>query len=85
MALPLLPLLGGHPVRDFWIWISNNLGLSSITGSQLLTAILGSIITYLAGRSFYNLYFHPLSKYPGPKIAAITDLWWVFARYDTPF
>lgn len=38
------------------------------------------IITYCIGRAIYNLYFHPLSKYPGPKLAAITDIWWAYAR-----
>ena len=38
------------------------------------------IIAYCAGRVIYRLKFHPLSKYPGPTLAAITDLWWAYHR-----
>ncbi|KAF9889504.1 hypothetical protein FE257_007214 [Aspergillus nanangensis] len=35
---------------------------------------------YYPGLSIYNLYFHPLSKYPGPRLAAATP-WWICLSY----
>ncbi|OTA99206.1 hypothetical protein M426DRAFT_325350 [Hypoxylon sp. CI-4A] len=32
-------------------------------------------IVYYICLSIYNIYFHPLSKYPGPRVAAATPLW----------
>ncbi|KAK8075890.1 hypothetical protein PG997_010553, partial [Apiospora hydei] len=29
-------------------------------------------------RVVWRLYFHPLSKYPGPRIAAISDIWYAY-------
>ncbi|KAK6082860.1 benzoate 4-monooxygenase cytochrome p450 [Seiridium cupressi] len=54
---------------------------SSEALSQILAPVAALIVAYRIGRVVYNLKFHPLSKYPGPKLAATTDIWWAYVRY----
>ncbi|KAF9870881.1 hypothetical protein CkaCkLH20_11553 [Colletotrichum karsti] len=35
-----------------------------------------TVLLYGAGRAIYNVYFHPLSQYPGPRLWAISRLPW---------
>ncbi|PWY79270.1 cytochrome P450 [Aspergillus heteromorphus CBS 117.55] len=41
---------------------------------------LAGIVTYYITRTVYRLYFHPLSKIPGPKLTVITNLYELY--YD---
>ncbi|KAI0264712.1 cytochrome P450 [Gloeopeniophorella convolvens] len=37
--------------------------------------LLAVVLTWAAARALYNVYFHPLAHFPGPKLAAATRLW----------
>jgi cytochrome P450 len=58
---------------------------TSARGSPTWTLFV-LLVTYFAGRCIYNLYFHPLHKIPGPRIAAMTsfyDFWYDVVRGGT--
>ncbi|RAH75491.1 cytochrome P450 [Aspergillus aculeatinus CBS 121060] len=42
--------------------------------------VLGCTIvtSYALCRTIYLLYFHPLAKYPGPRLAAVSNLWYAY-------
>ncbi|KAL4783539.1 cytochrome P450 [Aspergillus varians] len=50
----------------------------------VFTVALGYTV-YLVLRSIYRITFHPLAKYPGPKLGAISQLWlarsWYYGNY----
>ena len=46
----------------------------------LLTVPL-AVMVHLAFLAIYRLYFHPLSKFPGPKLAALSDYWELYQDF----
>jgi len=64
-----------------------SLGLQSwgleITGNRFLDlTIVGAVVSivYALGLGVYRLYFSPLAKFPGPRLAALTQ--WYETYYD---
>ncbi|KAI1812285.1 putative cytochrome P450 [Poronia punctata] len=43
--------------------------------AQWISILITSLFVYEIGSVIYNLYFHPLAKYPGPWLARSTLLW----------
>ncbi|KAI0399986.1 cytochrome P450 monooxygenase-like protein [Xylaria palmicola] len=61
--------------------------LLTTTPMNLLVAGLCTTCLYWVARCIYRLYFHPLAKFPGPRLAAVSDLWYVktYTGGRTPF
>jgi len=41
-----------------------------------LLKVLSTGLALWICRAIYRIYFHPLSRYPGPKLAAVSNSWW---------
>jgi hypothetical protein len=49
--------------------------MALIAPLQLFSGSIVSIFVYYFGLIIYRLFFHPLAKFPGPRLAAATDLY----------
>lgn len=58
--------------------------MHSLLFSGLNVAISGActilcvLIAWIVTRSVYRAYFHPLARVPGPRLGAVTSLWYAY-------
>ena len=45
-------------------------------------SFLALVLAVLTSRAFYNVYFHPLAKFRGPRLAALSTYWIYFYGRD---
>ncbi|KAI1115192.1 cytochrome P450 [Nemania sp. NC0429] len=50
-------------------------GLKTYSWLPILSTL---VIAYAVARCIYFLHFHPLSKFPGPKLAAVSNVWYAY-------
>ncbi|KAI1121505.1 cytochrome P450 [Nemania abortiva] len=64
-------------------WIGQRLSIAS-TG-ELVTTCLAPLFLYAACKCIYNIYLHPAAAFPGPRLAAVSNVWyayhWATGRY----
>lgn len=60
------------------ILLKGQLGAIAESWLTATATVVGLVVVYVVARAIYNLYFHPLAKFPGPKRAAISPIF--FAR-----
>jgi hypothetical protein len=56
--------------------------LGQLTVLQVLVAIASLTLTYTISAAIYRLYFHPLAKYPGPRLASLSYLYETYYTYS---
>lgn len=49
--------------------------LKALAAADWKVVVAAIAILFTAQAAIRRVYFHPLSKYPGPKLAAATTLW----------
>ncbi|ETS85798.1 hypothetical protein PFICI_03823 [Pestalotiopsis fici W106-1] len=49
-----------------------------IDTNNLIGYSLGAIVLYASYRYVYNVYFHPAAKFPGPRFASFSNLWYAY-------
>lgn len=70
----------GNISRSQWAWlaVATVSRISYSNEDRYKNADTSEATLYSVVRCVYLLYFHPLSKYPGPRLAAVSNVWWAY-------
>jgi hypothetical protein len=49
--------------------------------SNVLLALIAAVLTWSLCSALYNVYLHPLARFPGPKLAAASKYWLFYQEF----
>jgi hypothetical protein len=48
---------------------------------NVLFALIAAVLTWVFLSAFYNVYLHPLARFPGPTLAAASKYWLFYQEF----
>ena len=63
---------------QYHVWLSHGYFRSTYLLKRYDTDETSKVFLYATFGFFYLTYFHPLAKFPGPRLAAVSNTWYSY-------
>ena len=79
-SAPPQPPFPSVMMSDGVLQFVHSLGVAP-SAPMVLLALVAAALTWSFYSAFYNVYFHPLARFPGPKLAGASKYWLFYQEF----